>query len=145
MKNEIIDLLKEKITKKYFSEFIDLINENKFFDNLSNDDLEDFKEYLNEKEICFSSPFLNQYKIKIQIELYENECFVGIDPTYCFNKLKHCNTIIHFPLSKREFERFKTHFIKILDKKTDYSKDWFENSNYYVGNNKSIFESSLKE
>lgn len=103
-------------------QFIQWLYDNDFLRNLTQFDYEclmdDDFDYL-------SLPILRNHKIAIGIDIWDDFCRIGIDPSECFNKTSQCSIVARFPLSKREEKRFYNTLEKLLDKKTDYSKDWF--------------------
>lgn len=107
-----------------FVKFYNWLYDHDFLRNLTQFDYD----FMNE-ENYLSLPILRNHKIGIGIDLWENYCRIGIDPSDCFNKTKQCSIVARFPLSKREEKMFYNTLDKILDKKSKYSKDWFRQAN----------------
>lgn len=103
-------------------QFLQWLYDNDFLRNLTQFDYECL---MDEDFDYLSLPILRNHKIAIGIDIWDGFCRIGIDPSECFNKTNQCSIIARFPLSKREEKRFYNTLEKLLDKKTDYSKDWF--------------------
>lgn len=81
-------------------------------------------DFINE-ENYLSLSIIRNHKIGIGIDVWDNYCRIGIDPSECFDKISRCSIVARFPLSRREERRFYNTLDKILDKRSEYSKDWF--------------------
>ena len=49
---------------------------------------------------------------------------IGIDPSFCYDKLNKSSILAQFPMKKREYERFIQFFRKIPDRKSPLHKNW---------------------
>lgn len=93
-----------------------------FFDNITNEDIDDCYEYGE-----LSLPLLKNHHITIGVECWKGYDFalIGLDPSDCFNKTKHCSIVAKLPiLSKREETRFYKVLETVLDKKSPLAKEW---------------------
>lgn len=101
-----------------------------------NDMFEEFIEYLKEKkfkiliDIEDETFFYNIYGNNIIMQIYSNDngktYRMGIDPSYCFDKLSRCSILCYFPMSRREYKRM----IKLIDHlsnpKDKVYRDWYK-------------------
>lgn len=101
--------------------FYNWLYENDFLRNLTQFDYDFW--LIDYDGLCL--PLLKNHKITIGIDVWEDYCRIGIDPSDCFNKISQCSILVRFPLSKKEEKRFYNTLEKLLDKKSSYSKDWF--------------------
>lgn len=128
--NTMIDLMKESYgsVDKKLVDFIDKLESYRFFLNLEEFDLD----YAIENPNHMSLPILISRKISIGIDnIYADQVRIGIDPSYCFNKIGDCSIIAHFPMSKREYKRFIVLFEKLLSESgnKNLKKEWLNSAN----------------
>lgn len=99
-------------------EFLQILKEYHFFDNFSKGDL------LN--MYSGGDYWLNfcRNKVRIMIVAEKGNAKIGIDPSFCYDKLNKSSILAQFPMKKREYERFIQFFRKILDRKSPLHKNW---------------------
>lgn len=120
----LIQNIKESYGKvdSKLSDFIDTIESYGFFCDLNEEDIDWCLEYPEDRYL----PILKNKTIAIGIDnVYTGQAIIGIDPRYCFDKIKHCSILACFPMSKREYRRFMNMFRKLMDYKHVSTKEWF--------------------
>ncbi len=109
----------DNIKDKQLTKFLKWCFDNGFFENISDDDIDDFYEYEYMR-------LLKNNGITIGIDFYgkSETALIGIDPSNCFDKIRTSSILINLPLSKREEKQMYKYLDKLLDKKSDLSIDW---------------------
>ena len=77
-----------------------------------------------------SLPLLNSHKITIGIDFWaDNKIRIGVDPSYCYNKVASSSIIAILPLkSRRNIVGFYRLLEQLLNKNTDISRRWFKDA-----------------
>lgn len=132
---DVFTLLKEiDYTDGQITRFYKWCYDNKFFDNVTEEDV------VNAEENCKNYngiylPTLKNHKICIKGCDYSwqlhKKYLIGIDPISCYDKPSKSSIVIIFPISKREEKRLYDLLNTLIDKKNSTSKDWFENARFY--------------
>ena len=118
---------------KQITKFLKWCCNNRFFDNMSNDDFLYF--YENTEQLCL--PLLKHNDITIGIDylcgIDPNTskdikfCRIGIDPSYCFDKISKCSIVITFPItSKRKENAIYKCLNSIINRDNHISREWFK-------------------
>lgn len=76
---------------------------------------------------------LRTQKITIGISAY-NKCVIGIDPTYCFDKLWKSSILVELPLSKRKEKVFYDILNRLMNDKQFFNKWAYEAQTSWYGN-----------
>ena len=126
---ELADKLLCKIKDNQLREFVYELIQDGFLNECSE---EEISEAASEYGICWLRFRHNGITIQIRESNYsflqkcegELNYLVGIDPTSCYDSLQRSSILAQFPMSKREYKRFRNLFSKVLDKKNGLFKDW---------------------
>lgn len=70
-----------------------------------------------------STCFVQNGKMSIGIDPREDKCVIGLDPSFCYDKLSKCSIIVELPLSKRKEEAFYNFLNLLMNNKHAY-REW---------------------
>lgn len=121
LKNLCISICKNR-DEQNFASFIDFLNKNHFFDNLSNSEID------NIVKTGFPNKLFNDY-VCIGFIYNKGVLTIGIDPKKYYNKCTNCSILMEFPLNNRSYQQAENYLLKIFDKKSNISKDWVKEAN----------------
>lgn len=94
--------------------FVNWLYDNGFYNNTDDNNIAD----------GFSSTrFVQNGKISIGIDNREDKCVIGLDPSFCYDKLSKCSIIVELPLSKRKEEAFYNLLNLLMNNKHAY-REW---------------------
>lgn len=123
--NKVISIFKKQVNDEKFGCFLDYLNEQGFFKNISEEDI-DWNLATQSKRYGPSLPILKCNKTALGIDIKEGKALIGIDPSVCFDSMRRASIYVQFPMKKREYERFIQFFSKLLDTKSSLRKDWMK-------------------
>lgn len=113
---------KDKTEGKQVTAFLKWCYDNKFMDNISDEELNFFYE---ENDIFL--PLLSNKDMTIGIEHYGDKYRIGIDPRKQFNKTGQCSILYEFPIkSKREEKQLYKTLDMLLENKSEEAKYWYK-------------------
>jgi hypothetical protein len=104
----------------------------------SNKSMNEFIEYLRKKKFRIYTQISDDeithsmHHNKVIIEAVSNNngktYQVGIDPAYCFNKLRRCSVLANFPMSRREYKRLIKFINHISNPKDRVYRQWYKDA-----------------
>ena len=120
----------EKIHREDFTmdnhiyNFIEWCYHHDFLDNLAEDDIKWFLENPG-----INLPLFENHHITIGIEVWDGlGAYIGIDPSFCFNKTSQCSILVRLPFTSY---RWEDEFYSLLEKIFNNDKhilSWYEDA-----------------